>query len=328
VNREITEILKIIEYYLQEIRVCYLRWVVHEGFTPPKTDIAGIGANGDYIVIDSPNGRAFTLSPCGFGSCYVGAPKGSVGIPDGCYPDDEKLKDRTAFARDKLSDAVKSLKERLLKLIDQRQFGDVWGVLQDYYWIKLGIHEFAYDVAFYASPDNSSVRDVLINSLRQGEDLRLTWHKYQIEEDALRKFIIYRFAWNRYACCAFDCGPITLSKNGFVHFSDFSEHRGKYEYPADTAGIEEKRKWAKDILKTYYDMLLCYDEPPLRKNEIYRDLAGARHEIVKRLCEVERHLQQRENEIGRGDLCCYQERDHGEVAAGVSQGSGVSVQGE
>lgn len=299
VNREITGILKRIEYYLQEIRVCYLRWVTHESFTPPKTDIAGIGANGDYIVIDSPNGRAFTLSPCGFGSCYVGAPKGSVGIPDGCYPDDEKLNERTAFARGKLSDAVKSLKERLRTLIDQRRFGDVWGALQDYYWIKLGIHEFAYDVAFYASPDNSSVRNVLINSLRRGEDLRLTWHKYQIEEAALRKFIIYSFAWNRYACCAFDCGPITLSRNEFVHFSDFSEYRRKYEPPADDTSTEEKRKWAKGILKTYYDLLLCYDEPPLRKNEIYRDLAGARPEIVKRLCEVERHLQERENNMSQ-----------------------------
>jgi len=26
---------------------------------------------------------------------------------------------------------------------------------------------------------------------------------------------------------------------------------------------------------------------------------------------------------GRGDMCCYQERDHSEVAAGVSSGSGV-----
>jgi hypothetical protein len=271
---------------------------VHDGFTPPKTDIAGIGANGDYIVIDSPNGRAFTLSPCGFGSCYVGAPKGSVGIPDGCYPDDEKLKERTAFARGKLSDAVKSLKERLLTLIDQRRFGDVWGVLQDYYWIKLGIHEFAYDVAFCAYRHPNPVREILVDSIRRGEDLRLTWHKYQIDEAVLKKFIIYSFAWNRYACCAFDCGPITLSKSGFVHFSDFSEHSRKYEYPADTTDIEEKRKWAKDILKTHYDLLLCYDEPPLRKNEIYRDLAGARHEVVKRLCEVERHLQQRENEVG------------------------------
>ena len=294
VNREITEILKRIEYYLQEIRVCYLRWVTHESFTPPKTDIAGIGANGDYIVIDSPNGRAFTLSPCGFGSCYVGAPKGSVGIPDGCYPDDEKLKERTAFARGKLSDAVKSLKERLLILIDQRRFGDVWGVLQDYYWIKLGIHEFAYDVAFYDYQNGNPIRELLVNSLRRGEDLKLTWHKYQIEEAALRKFIIYSFAWNRYACCAFDCGPITLSKSGFVHFSDFSEHCRKYEYPADGASIDEKRKWAKDILKTHYDLLLCYDEPPLRKNERYRDLAGARHEITERLYEVESHLQKRE----------------------------------
>ena len=298
-DREITEILKRIEYYLQWIRVYYLRWVTHESFTPPKADIAGIGANGDYIVLDSPNGRAFTLSPCGFGSCYVGAPKGSVGIPDGCYPDDEKLKGRTAFARGKLSDAVNSLKERLLTLIDQGRFGDVWGVLQDYYWIKLGIHEFAYDVAFCASPDNSSVRDVLVNSIRRGEDLKLTWHKYQIEEAALRKFIIYRFAWNRYACCAFDCGPITLSRNEFVHFSDFSECRRKYEPPADGTSTEEKRKWAKGILKAYYDLLLCYDEPPLIKNERYRDLAGARPEIVKRLCEVERHLQERENDMSQ-----------------------------
>jgi len=297
VNREITEILKRIEYYLQEIRVCYLRWVTHESFTPPKTDIAGIGTNGDYIVLDSPNGRAFTLSPCGFGSCYVGAPKGSVGIPDGCYPDDEKLKGRTAFARGKLSDAVKSLKERLLTLIDQGRFGDVWGVLQDYYWIKLGIHEFAYDVAFCAYHHSNPVRELLVDSIRRGEDLRLTWHKYQIEEAALRKFIIYSFAWNRYACCAFDCGPITLSRNEFVHFSDFSEYRRKYEPPADGTSTEEKRKWAKGILKTSYDLLLCYDEPPLVTNERYRDLAGARPEIVKRLCEVEQYLQERENDM-------------------------------
>ena len=145
---DITYILRTIEYYLQEIRICYLRWITHEDFKPPTKRIAGVDANGDYEVIASPNGNAFSLSPCGWGSCYMGGGQGSIKIPSECYPNDEKLKERTDTTKEILSSSVKVLKNRLLELISNGEFEEVWTILQDYYWIKLGIHEFVYDIAF------------------------------------------------------------------------------------------------------------------------------------------------------------------------------------
>lgn len=55
--------------------------------------------------------------------------------------------------------------------------------MQDYFWIKLGIHEFVYDLHFDEwgdNPewdDNSDIREAIVNSLRQNENLRNTWRK-------------------------------------------------------------------------------------------------------------------------------------------------------
>ena len=295
ISEDITNILQRIEYYFQEIRVCYLRWVTHEEFRPPTSEVARLCANDDYLVIASPYGRAFTLSPCGLGSCYVGGGQGCVKITNGCYPNDAELKERTDNAKSILSISIKDLKKHLLKLINNEEFEEAWTILQDYYWIKLGVHEFVFDLTFCDLLPNNSVRNILINSLKQGEDIKDTWQGKGVVKEDLVHFIKYGLSWNRYACCAFDCGPIALSKKDFVHFSVIARLRSQEKTPCEEKENIIKREWAKKILRQNYDLLLCYDEAPLMNNQSYRyqDWVKARPEIIARLNEVDGKLMTR-----------------------------------
>jgi len=99
--------------------------------------------------------------------------------------------------------------------------------------------------------------------------------------------------WNRYACCAFDCGPIALSKEDFVHFSVIARLRSQNKTPCEETSIEGKREWAKKILRQHYDLLLCYDEAPLENNQFYKDWVKAQPEIIEKLNKVERRIRTR-----------------------------------
>lgn len=55
---------------------------------------------------------------------------------------------------------------------------------------------------------------------------------------------------------------------------------------------QKKREWAEEVLREHYDLLLCYDECPIGGNERYKDWVGARPEIIEKLNEAEKELNQ------------------------------------
>lgn len=252
--------IRFMEFYLQDIRLLYLRWITDTGFRPPNTKLAGMESKGLCEVIHSPNGNAFTLSPCGLGSAYSGGGKGSVKIPVGCYPNNVELHEQTVQVKIELTAAMGRVRNALCALLNCGDRSSLWGLLQDLYWIKLGIHEFAFDCSYLDKDKTSGVRGILINSLRFGRDLRECHSDFRVSNEDLNKFITY-LRWNKYACCSFDSGPVAIARDNGFTFSDFAEHRRLFTTPPLLgASLTKMRAYAKSALSKHYDLILCYDE--------------------------------------------------------------------
>jgi hypothetical protein len=289
-RNHLVQYLRHVEWYLQEVRLLYLLWITEDGFKPPSESVGGLGAGGDFTVVCSPKGRAFTLSPCGPGAVYCGGGHGTVKMPPDCYPRNQALQERTRSTQQNLSSEMKKVRCSLLELVNAGNLQDCWGYLQDFYWIKLGIHEFAFDLSFLNPSPPDSVRGILLKSMQNGVDLRLDHCSRDLPVQDLKEFIRHRLTWNRYACCAFDSGPIAIGRNGFVRFSEFARHRALFEAPL-LASEPELREWAKGVLKEHYDILLSYDEPPIAEAHHFDVWRQRRTEIRRKLAEVEEKLQ-------------------------------------
>jgi hypothetical protein len=96
--------------------------------------------------------------------------------------------------------------------------------------------------------------------------------------------------WNKYALCAFDCGPVLWSRRGFVHFDQVRKRMEAIGWPY--------RGTASLLLRPLYTIALNYRRPPIRRrgapNEGYslksmRDRACQVWEIIDRnLDEIDR----------------------------------------
>jgi hypothetical protein len=299
-------LLRQFEYQLQVIKVRYFQWVTHPEFKPPQEPIVGMAAGDAYEVIFGDNGNAFTMSPCGWGSAYQGGGNGSTCLPGGVYPQDAGLIRSTAETKSALAAITGQLRQILLRLLDHRAMEDLWALLQDLYWVKMGIHEFESDLKFRRPLEQESgpVRDLLVVSLRQGEDLRRTWKSQKIKKADLTQFI-RGLRWQRYACCAFDAGPITISRAGFVRYSEVARTLAAAPAPIPDPGRDREmewragaREWAHGILRQHYALLLSYCEPPLvvpgdPDGHKWGAWSTRRPEIATRIRQVEAALQPR-----------------------------------
>jgi len=291
----IPSILQNLDLELQRIRLLYLKWAL-ERFNPPTQDFAGMKAGDSFPLIDSPYGRAFQVSPCGRGYCYLGSGKGNCRPPKGMWSEDKCLERDTCATKDRLTEILHELRGALRELFKAEKYGEVWGTLQDYWWLKLGTHELAYDGDLGEPPDHKEknpVRRQLIESIHRGMDLSEQRPQKVPERDILR-FLSYNLRWDRYAICSYDCGPITISKGTFVRFSDLAQEIASLCAELSNADVEERKTRVKEALKKHYE-LLCYDDEIPAKTHGKFQLR--RPEIRKTIDRVEACLKKRQEAL-------------------------------
>jgi hypothetical protein len=301
------------EIEFQRIKLCYIKWLFY--FTPPSQD---------YQVFFSNNGHAFTLSPCGFGYIFQGGK--SINPVEKAFHGPAELKRETYEIRNSLSDRSSRLREILQSWLNDDQQSLVWDGLQNYFWIKLGLHEYALDIkyklglrrkvngkAVYQPQEFSTkelgggLREFIIASMQNGIDISCQVYR-RFEKSEIEKLLRWHFYWNKYACCSYDCGPIAWGKNGFVNYSDVAAHRHSYDavnydrYNEMMAeGIakvdlkKDRRAYAVDALSDLYDFALQYHLMPVSGEGRYWEFSQNKrwfYDMVER-------IQSRINEIIR-----------------------------
>ena len=308
----IPSIMQNLELELQRIRLLYLKWAL-ERLSPPPHDFANLGSDGHFLVVGSPNGRAFRVSPCGPGVCYLGRPRGTIAPPKGMWQQDSALAGDTDRTRRRLSEMTGDLRRALRESLRAKNYPEVWRTLQDYWWMRLGMHELAYDVALGREPDarDKPVRRQLLKSNRFGEDLGAR-QPADVTQEALDDFIGRGrgLSWCSYAPCSYECGPIAVSKkDGFVTFTDVAQDIENLRMRlAPVGGVPEEKKAEakqsiKKVLRDHYDLLLCYDDMPCYDDKIqgvtHGEFQTNKASLLKNVGDVEAGLRKRQEALQR-----------------------------
>lgn len=256
-----------LEVELQRIRLQYLKWLYR--FRPQPCDALGaMKENGKIFVVGSPYGRSFSLSPAGIGKVYVGGGKGVKGLSPACYEADDELLEETERIKKSLDKKVSLLRRKIQVLLNAKEYSSVWEYIQNFWWLRLGIHEFVHDVCFKKSPlPTHDVREYVLVATYQKIDLSKDIPTCFSDEQIMHS-LRYTFSWNRYANCSYDCGPMALGMNGFVPYSKaakeiitFFDAHG--DVVPDLNSNNEKRDFAAASLSDSYDFLLLYHREPM-----------------------------------------------------------------
>lgn len=271
------------EIDIQRVRLNYLKCIFH--FTPPKTEVfdvkGAMGAGDDFQLIASTNGRSFTLFPAGFGCIYVGG-KGSVPLPSECFGLSTDLSDETSYLRDSLSAFTKAAREQALSMLANADEAAMWDILVNYWWIRLGFHEFAYDASEVI--EFGSSRDYLLTVMRQGRpsgDLL----SEPFTNEQRNHFIRHLMQWNRFACCTYDCGPIVVGKDGYVPYDEAAKTRRQMLGERVSSVAERIRS-----LASTHDFLAVYSDEPLSLMSKYGGFREHRGELSAIIADVQQKL--------------------------------------
>lgn len=132
---------------------------------------------------------------------------------------DDGLLEETNRIKLSLDRKIKELKLIIKLLIENKNYPIAWEYLQNFWWLRLGLHEFVFDVQFYPQPlPINDVRDYVLVAIYNKIDLsKETPSIFKDKQiiDSLR----YRLAWHRYGMCSYDCGPLAVGREGFVPFN-------------------------------------------------------------------------------------------------------------
>ena len=286
------------EIEIQRIRLVYLKWLYY--YNPkPGHAVDACKYQGDVYVIASPYGRSFSLSPAGRGQAYVGG-KGALRLPAGSYAADQDLLSETECIKKSLDTRVKQLQREIERMVLGGDYELAWEYMQNYWWIRLGMHEYVFDVQFgTAKIPRDDVRDFILASIYNKIDLghEVPRHFTDIQIlDYLRR----RFAWDRFGCCSYDCGPIALGKRGSVPYRIAAAHIRQYfaenvDALKSAVTRDERRDFAADSLLALYDFPILYHRLgfyTLAEFENHKEALLARiEEVHHELLEVTPHEQ-------------------------------------
>lgn len=264
------------ELDLQEVKISYLNWAI--GYArEPRQEYRHLflwDHQKEFCIVNSRYGRSFAISPFGLGVRGVPRPRYD-GIPRGLDEIDLELKSRLARNTQRIRYSIRDF-------VVAGDLDNARDALLNFYWLKLGAHELMYDRVQYGQDESgkiikgrinvelpedhktlTGIRNRIINVIRFGENLE---SKYI---DALNKklpgfnrnscntFISSAMTWNKYALCAFDCGPVLWSRRGFVHFDQVRKRMDAIGWPY--------RGTASALLRPLYTIALNYRRPPIRR---------------------------------------------------------------
>lgn len=274
-----------LEIEFQRVKLNYLKWLFY--LTPPSDNVIGCGNGDNFSLFNSPNGRSFTCSPSSMQSVYRGGRKGAVKTLD-YFMKCQELENESSKIKESFKVKLKELKDVLKKQAYLGNYEYISEIIENYYWIKVGFHEFVHDNRFNFEKNgviNEGSRDYVLEKLSRNEEVGF-----------LSSMKMVPFQWNRHACCAYDCGPIALGINGYVPYSKVVEQRN--EYFADRISIfkeadqNKKRDIAADSLSKIYDFLLLYHRDPIAKINNYGDFKVYKNLLREEIIRIQNRINQ------------------------------------
>ncbi len=281
-----------LEIEVQRIRLNYLKWFFN--FASPSDEIIpGLGCGEGYGLIETHNARSFSAFPCGLGSVYVGGGKGSLRMP---FEPCSDLDTETQLLKTSIAHLSRSARADMLSLLNGGDVANAWSMLIDYWWIKLGMHEYAHDVTYEIGREDeeinkTDIRDYVVTTMLCGQSGRV-FDEARIDSDKLERFIRHRSIWNRWACCSFECGPIVVGKGGFVSYEQIVDARKAYfsGRSVSNANEAEKREMARASLSDTHEFLAVYSEEPLSLMKTYGGFHQHRAELSAMIADVQQKL--------------------------------------
>ena len=285
------------EIEFQRIRLNYIKWLFY--FTPPREELfPGLGKGKGFQVFESYNGNSFSLSPSGYGIDRRGKR-----MPPGSYECNQELELETTELKSSLDNRVKELHAKLNELLVLGDYSLLWAMLQNFFWIKLGLHEFIThqeEVILGKERDpiyESDIRQYIEVSLRNGVDLQKSIPT-RFSSQEIRNLITGKMKWNRYSCCSFDCGPIAWGKGRYITYSEIANARTNYNN-ANYEGFAQRkpapgrfqwRGYAIRSLENIYEFGILYhrDLDSLR----FRDFTEKKEEIRDVILKVQTNINQ------------------------------------
>ena len=297
------------ELDLQEVKIAYLNWAIDYMVEPsPRYRHLFLWEDyqTDFCIVNSRYGRAFSISPFGVG--VRGVP--NIGIRSGIDEADMALKSR-------LASSTQTIRTSIAEALEKGNLDDARQTVLNYQMLKLSsAHEILYDKIQYRRDSTgkrrkgrwgldesegwnslTGIRNRIVNVIRYGEDLEDTYVENLnrklpgFSRNSRSTFLSSAMTWNKYAMCAFDCGPVLWSKSGFVDFSMVKHHMNEVGWPYKSTALK--------ILKPFYRIALDYTKSPIcnrkkpnqgydldsirqKRGELYElldDILNAIHEI-------------------------------------------------
>ena len=301
------------ELDLQLAKLEYLRWGLEYHKEPPKEKLHILTWYDQFNLVNSRLGRWFSISPMGSG--VRGISKSVIGT------DNESDNSRYISLKIRLTLTTGIIRNTIRQYLKE---GDIKGAktgILNWYMLKLGPHhELLFDRIQYGRNQTgrltkgrwgldesekwttlTGIRNRLINVVRYGEDLQDVYVRNLdkrlpgFSRNSFNKFLSAGMTWNKYAVCAFDCGPVLWSRSGFVDFNMVKERMNKLGWPYQSTAYQ--------ILKPLYHIALDYRKPPVRlrqePDEGYSldSMRRRKKELLRLINRIRKEIEVRRNQI-------------------------------
>jgi hypothetical protein len=298
------------ELDLAEIKISYLNWSIGYGREPPERyrHLFLWPGQVEFCAVNSRLGRAFAISP--FGPGVRGVPRTAT------WPLRRGIDEFDRALLGRLHSGTQIIRESIREALHRKDYRLARQNLLNFYWLKLGVHELSFDgIQFNRSEDTGNlekgrwgldesekwttltgIRNRVVNVVRYGEFLQTDYVKRLclrlpgFSPGSRSTFLASGVNWNRYGLCAYDCGPVFWSRNGFVHFKQVRRRMKELGWPYEGS--------ARQLLRPLYRIALDYTRFPVRL--IYEPEEGySLKSMRRRTCQLYEVLDAISDEIDR-----------------------------
>ncbi|HEX2986706.1 MAG TPA: hypothetical protein VHS06_00810, partial [Chloroflexota bacterium] len=108
----------------------------------------------------------------------------------------------------------------------------------------------------------------------------------------IRHFLRHGMQWNRFACCAFDCGPILVGKARHIAYDELAAARRTFFDGCNVNGatLQAKRTLVRAALEPLVDFLALYYEEPFSLVQRFRGFREHRDALRTMIHDTQRVL--------------------------------------